>query len=237
MIIGKGMVATGFKTYETNDDFIIFASGVSNSKTINAADYTREFSLLRENIEKYKDKTLVYFSTCSIYDPGEINSAYILHKLKTEEFIRQNTSSFYIFRVSNLVGKSTNQNTVLNFFYFHMKNKINFDLWDNSTRNLIDIDDMFRIVDYILQRKLFCNQIINVANPKSYKVKDIISALETTLGLKANYISIAKGSNFSIDISLIAPIIRQLNLQFGENYLNRLIKKYYTGNDLQNSRI
>lgn len=227
MVIGKGMVATAFKDYQRDDDFVIFASGVSNSKNTNTADYEREFTLLKDTIEKYKGKTLVYFSTCSINDPGEVNSPYIIHKLRTEDFIKQNAVSFYIFRVSNLVGKSVNQNTLLNFFYYHMKNKINFDLWSNSTRNLIDVDDMFRIVDHILQRNLFRNKIINVANPVSYNVKDIIAVLESVLGIKANYIPISKGSYFTIDLSLILPIINDLNIEFGEKYLPDVIKKYY----------
>ena len=221
------MVATRFGSYKRNDDFIIFASGVSNSKNTDQAAYEREMKLLTQTIEANREKTLVYFSTCSIYDPGEADSHYILHKRKTEEYIRENAPHFYIFRVSNLVGKSGNQNTVLNFFYFHMKNKINFDLWNNSTRNLIDTDDMFAITNYILKEKIYSNQIINMANPNSYNVKDIITALEETLNQKANYISIPKGSRFSIDISLILPVIRKLNIQFGDSYLNNLIKKYY----------
>ena len=227
MVIGNGMVAARFDSYKTNNNFIIFASGVSNSKNTDTAAYDRETTLLKETIKIHKEKTLVYFSTCSIYDPGETDSLYIIHKREIEEYIRENAGHFHIFRVSNLVGKSGNQNTVLNFFYYHIQHKINFDLWDNSTRNLIDTDDMFTITDHILKVKLFQNQIINIANPVSYTVKDIIAALEITLDIKANYISISKGSPFSIDISLILPLIRKLNIHFSESYLTDLIKKYY----------
>jgi len=34
MVIGNGMVAKRFESYKTNDQFLIFASGVSNSKNI-----------------------------------------------------------------------------------------------------------------------------------------------------------------------------------------------------------
>lgn len=227
MVIGNGMVAQRFESYKKNDAYIIFASGVSNSKNIDAAAYNRELSLLKTIIDKHSDKTLVYFSTCSLYDPAETNSPYVLHKKEIENIIKQNVPHYYIFRVSNLVGRSANPNTLLNFFYHHMKNKINFDLWSNSSRNLIDTNDMFQITDYILQKKIYPNQVINIANPDSYDVKDIISSLENVLSLKANYISIPKGSHFSIDISLILPIIRELKIQFGKSYLPNLIKKYY----------
>ena len=35
MVIGNGMVAKRFGSYKINDQFLIFASGVSNSKNIN----------------------------------------------------------------------------------------------------------------------------------------------------------------------------------------------------------
>jgi nucleoside-diphosphate-sugar epimerase len=227
MVIGNGMVAKRFESYKANDDFIIFASGVSNSKNTDSAGYNRETDLLINIIEKNKNKTLVYFSTCSLYDPEESASPYVLHKRKIEDFIQKNVANYYIFRVSNLVGKSSNPNTILNFFYYHMTNRINFDLWSNSSRNLIDKDDMYRIVDHLLKNGMYKNQIINIANPESYSVKEIITALETTLGTIANYISISKGSRFSIDISLILPVIRELKIDFSEFYLPHLIKKYY----------
>jgi UDP-2-acetamido-2,6-beta-L-arabino-hexul-4-ose reductase len=227
MVIGNGMVAKSFDAYKTNDGFVIFASGVSNSKNITTEAYTRELTLLLNIIDKYSDKILVYFSTCSLYDPAETESPYVLHKHKIEAIIQQKVASYYIFRVSNLVGESNNPNTILNYFYYHIFKKINFNLWTGSSRNLIDTDDMFRIVDYILQRRIFRNQIINIANPESYNVKDIITALENILNIKANYISIPKGNQFSIDISLTSPVIEELKIDFKETYLNNLLKKYY----------
>ena len=227
MVIGNGMVAKRFESYKTNNEFIIFASGVSNSKNRDVADYDRETLLLADTIAANPEKKLVYFSTCSLYDPAETESLYVFHKRKIETIIRQQVSDYYIFRVSNLVGKSFNQNTLLNFFYYHIIHKINFDLWINSTRNLVDTDDLFFITDYILQNKILSNGIINIANPISYQVTEIVASLETILHQKANSIHIAKGSSFTIDISLILPVIEKLGINFDEAYLNRLLKKYY----------
>lgn len=227
MVIGNGMVAKRFESYKRKDDFIIFASGVSNSKNTDAAAYKRETALLVDTIKKNRNKILVYFSTCSIYDPEENESTYVLHKRAIEIFIQKNVPAYYIFRVSNLVGKSNNHNTILNFFYHHIKHRINFDLWINATRNLIDIDDMYAITDHILQQKIFHNKIINIANPKSYTVKEIITTLESTAGKKANYITMSKGKDFCIDISLLLPLIKKLKLRFGKRYLKSLLNKYY----------
>lgn len=89
------------------------------------------------------------------------------------------------------------------------------------------MDDMFAIADHILQNGTYPNQVVNIANPVSNNVKEIIEALESVLQLKGNYISIPRGHHFEIDISLILPVIETLRIPFGEDYLTNLIKKYY----------
>ena len=227
MVIGNGMIGKRFGSYQKDDRFLIFASGVSNSKTRIDAAYKREINLLKETIDGHKQKILVYFSTCSLYDPEEKHSPYITHKKQVEDIIQSHCKQFYIFRVSNLVGKSNNPNTVLNFFVYHIRHQINFDLWSNASRNLLDIDDMYKVVDHILQKHTDTNEIINIANPESYNVTDIVTAIEELWRKPANYVPIAKGSSFQIDISVISPIIHKLNIQFGKDYLVNLLKKYY----------
>jgi nucleoside-diphosphate-sugar epimerase len=129
--------------------------------------------------------------------------------------------------VSHLAGKSDNQNTILNFFVQHICKGINFDLWRNATRNLIDIDDMYTIANHILQNQLFSNQITNIASPFNYSVDKIVATIEKYSGVKANYTSINKGVAFKIDISAIKSIIQNLQIEFGEDYLDKMIMKYY----------
>jgi NAD dependent epimerase/dehydratase family. len=228
MVIGNGMIGKKFAPYRLNDAFVIFASGVSNSKTIDDSAYQREKELLQSVIQENTDKTLVYFSTCSIYDPDEQTSKYVLHKKNLEALIQKKCNQFHIFRVSNLVGISDNPNTILNFFIQHFKHKINFDLWSNAARNLLDIDDMYRIVDHILQNRLYLCKVLNIASPVTYSVKEIIAAIESLWNIKANYIPIEKGSRFIVDITAITPIIRELGIRFENDYLTILLKKYYS---------
>lgn len=225
MIIGNGLIARKFEAYKNDSTIIIFASGVSNSKNSTEADYQREKDLLEKTMHENKDKILVYFSTCSVYDPEEEGSAYVLHKKEMEKLIQQQ-EAYYIFRVSNLAGKTPNTNTILNYLYFHIRNHNHFYLWENAVRNLIDIDDMYRIADYILQNQLFPGSIINIANPKSYKVTVIVKAIEQHIKLKANFTAVQKGQPFSIDISPILSIIDKLHINFGKSYLPNLLEKY-----------
>src|SRR5471030_2330378 len=111
MVIGNGLVAKSFSEYNNDSKFLIFASGVSNSKSTNQVDYERELNLLKQKVAENGEKTLVYFSTCSINDPAESRSAYVAHKRGVEEYIRAHVEKYVIIRVSNLVGHTTNNNT------------------------------------------------------------------------------------------------------------------------------
>ena len=232
MVVGNGMVAKLFKRYETNDDFLIFASGVSNSKSTDTADYLREFNSLKECVENNTAKTLAYFSTTSVNDPAELASSYVMHKLNLERYIELNTKNHIIFRVSNLVGKSPNKNTVLNFFTRHIIEGVHFNLWVNASRNLIGVDDFYNIADYILRDKSHMNKTINIANPSNYPVKKIIETIELFKHRKADYTPVDKGCSYQIEIEEIKPIIKQLGINFGEGYLEALLNKYYSDNEL-----
>ena len=209
MVIGNGMIATRFNSYSTNEKFVIFASGVSNSATTNSAHFAREDQLLRSVIEKNPDKTLVYFSTCSIYDHSRVQSPYVLHKLKMEETITATQPNFIIFRVSNPIGKTNNRHTVLNFFIQHILEKKPFAVWKYASRNLIDLDDMFSICNYILQHRLFPNQVINIANPVNYPVTTIVETIEEHFHTKGVYKLLQKGNSPLIDTTDIQNLFRK----------------------------
>src|SRR5215813_3214760 len=105
MVIGTGMIGKRFEAYQNDDRFVIFASGVSNSKNRIDAAYNREIQLLKQTIEEQQQKIFVYFSTCSLYDPEEENTPYVAHKKNVEHIVQSSCQRFRIFRVSNLVGR------------------------------------------------------------------------------------------------------------------------------------
>lgn len=220
------MIAQRFNSYSSDENLLIFASGVSDSKSTDFRAYERETNLLERTISEYPDKLLVYFSTCSIYDPAENDSAYVTHKRKMEDLIQMNATAYNVFRVSNVVGKSANPNTVFSFFINHIRNKIPFSVWTNATRNLIDIDDLYCIAHYILENGLLKNKVINVANPQSYYVPEIVTAIENHYGIKGDYTMIMKGSGFEIDNSSIQSVLSEVNVTFDEKYLKKLLDKY-----------
>jgi nucleoside-diphosphate-sugar epimerase len=227
MVIGNGLIAGKFGDYLADEEKIIFASGVSNSKNINSLDFVRETELLKNVLTHHQDKILIYFSTCSIDDNDLNQTPYVHHKLQIEHFIKQNVHNYYLFRVSNVAGFSNNPYTLLNYFVFKILGDQTFDVWKNAYRNIIDIDDMYIIINKILKEQKFLNQTINIANRENYSVPVIIKKIDEHLNKKARYNEVEKGNNFKISISLIEPLIKELEIEFDENYLSRLLKKYY----------
>ena len=92
---------------------------------------------------------------------------------------------------------------------------------------MIDIDDMYKIADDVLKKGVVQNQYINIANTENYTTQEIITAIENLWNTKANYIPIEKGNPFIIDLSAIRPIMKELGIHFGKNYLTNLLRKYY----------
>jgi nucleoside-diphosphate-sugar epimerase len=227
MVIGKGMIAQEFENYRDNDQFIIFASGVSDSTHAPAAAFTREENLLKEAISSSDGRRLVYFSTCSIYDQSMSGSPYVQHKKRMEELIVAKQSDYTIFRLSNPVGKTNNTNTVVNFFIRHIIDKTAFTVWKNASRNIIDIDDMFLVCNDILQTNSFLNEIVTIANPHNYPVPFIVETIEKHFHTKANYTLVAKGDEPHIDISQVSPLFKKFNINFDDNYLLKLLQKYF----------
>lgn len=232
MVVGNGMIAIRFSKYKEDGRFVIFASGVSNSTLNDPDSFEREMHLLKETIQSQPKAQLVYFSTCSIYDPAMKQSPYVLHKLAIEKMIQETHPNHIIFRVSNPIGKTDNRHTILNYFIDHIIKQEPFTVWKYATRNLIDIDDMFAICNFILQEQVYKNQVINIANPVNYSVLSIVHTIEHYFKIKANYTIIDKGSSPLIDTSAIEKILSRLNIEFDDNYLELLLQKYFPVHEL-----
>lgn len=226
MIIGRGMIAKAFSSYSESESILIFASGVSNSLQNNQNEFEREKKLLEESIENNPNFTLVYFGTCSVNDPELSSSPYVNHKKEMEELIKNKCSKYFIFRLSQVVGES-NSPTLINFIVDKVKNKESFNVWKNSTRNLIDVEDVFRIADYLIKNEIFINQITNIASPISLSIFNIVNIIEDFLMVKGNYGIEERGGSYDIDVSKITSYFEKMQTSFNKEYPAFIIKKYY----------
>jgi len=227
MVIGNGMIAKKFNSYQSKEGFVIFASGVSHSADTDAAAFEREKKLLAATIRNSEGKKLVYFGTCGVYDPSMKDSAYDAHKLEIEAYIQQHQDLYTIFRLSNPIGKTTNNDTVVNFFIKHILDQEPFNVWKNASRNIIDIDDMYTVCHEILEKQLFSNSIINIANQHNYTVPYIIESIERHFGVQGKYTWLDKGDAPRIDVSAIKPFFDKFNINFDGHYLQKILQKYF----------
>lgn len=106
MIIGNGDIASAC---EDKYDWIIFASGVSNSREERESEYQREKDLL---LSQDKTKHLVYFGSLSIFYS---DTRYSKHKKEMEELVKKNFKNYTIVRLGN-IDWGDNPHTLINYF-------------------------------------------------------------------------------------------------------------------------
>ncbi len=227
MIIGTGLVASAFAHHAFTDDknTIIFASGVSNSHETNTAEFSRERDLLLKALEH--DKLIFYFSTCSIEDPELQTSAYVVHKTAMEALV-SSTNKYGIFRLPQVVGRTSNPNTLTNYLYRHIKSGTPFHVWTQASRNIIDIDDVASIVNHLHNSKKIHNITVNIACPFSISVLKLVNTFELILKARANYKTVVAGGSYFIDAAVASQAARELGIAFDETYIENLLRKYYS---------
>jgi nucleoside-diphosphate-sugar epimerase len=226
LIIGNGLIANSFKErYKDDDKVLIFASGVSNSNEQSIDEFYREEVLLKEALQSHPSSTFVYFSSCDVLN--EQKRKYFIHKLNMEAIVKKEAKKFNIIRLPQVVGKTTNKNTIINFLINKISSSLEFVVWKNASRNFVGIDDLVSIVDYLITNNIYSNKVTPVASPIQYAVLDVIIILEIFLNKKAIYTIENSVFNLLIDVEPISHIFSELNIQFDEGYLLKLLNKYY----------
>lgn len=221
MVIGNGLLANAFKSYEEDCNIIIFASGVSNSRETRISEFEREQTALMEAITHNPTRLLIYFSTCSIEDQSQSDSLYVKHKLSMESLVQTLCQKYYIFRLPQVVGISASP-TIINFFVDSIINNKAINIHKNATRNLIYVDDVFKIANIIIKKECYLNEIVNIATPYNLKIFEILHILEVLLNKKANYKIVVCGEIQDINIKHL----NELKIQFQENYVENILEKY-----------
>lgn len=225
MIIGNGLIATIFSEYRDNTAVLIFASGVSNSNETNISEFQREKELIKDSLNRFPDSKFVYFSTYSILDESLKERPYSIHKLKMENLIKSHSKDYLICRLTNIVGKGGNKNTVFNFLANSIKNNLEITAWSNATRNFLDIEDLKYIVNELITSNKN-NQLVNIANPNNYKVSDIVKKMESFYRNEMVGEWVEKGVDTKIEISKINSIIGDIDRDFSINYIDYLLERY-----------
>ncbi|MBB6371664.1 NAD(P)-dependent oxidoreductase [Chryseobacterium shigense] len=221
MIIGNGLIANSLRNIDSEDN-LFFASGVSNSLETKNSEFEREFSLVKNTLEKYSESKFIYFSTLSVNDQSKQDSPYILHKLQMENYIKENSGNHLILRVGNIVGKGGNPNTLFNYLRTQITGDHTFNVHSHARRLLIDMDDIHKFLVEICP--YLKNQTINYAFPYYYNLQEIIGAIEKKVNKKAIYNEVNEGDFYQV--SFEDSVNRFFSDVNPEDYIESLVKKY-----------
>jgi nucleoside-diphosphate-sugar epimerase len=230
MIIGNGLLAQAFAPrFTTRDDVLVFASGVSNSRETDPEEFARERRMLDKALAQANEESrkLVYFSTCSISDPDQANTPYVLHKQAQETLVAEHARSYAIFRLPQVVGRIDNPHTLTNYLYQTISSGDVFHVWTKARRNLIDVDDVASIGARLLERADAHNRVTNIACPFPVAILDLVRVFESVMDRRAYYDLIESGGSYDIDVELAMSAAAEAGLVFDDNYIPQLIRKYY----------
>lgn len=226
MIVGNGLVAKAFKNSSYNfENCIIFASGVSDSKLEDKKEFQREFELIKKYIAE--NKKFIYFSSIHILDPSEQNSMYVKHKIKVENFIKNNFQSYIIYRLPIIVGKGGNDKSLFNFLHDSITNKIKMNIFVDSYRYILDVKNLVYLTNKTL---LLRNKVINLVFDKPFNIIEIVKSFEDALNIEAIYDEHPGGDFFKVDNSELRKNIssdNDLKKFVSLDYLREIIYQFY----------
>lgn len=222
MIIGNGLIASGFQSSNTDySNYVIFASGVSNSKETSNEEYNREKQMILKTIHENKGMKIIYFSSVLV---NISKNDYFKHKLDIENTIKTNSDNYIIFRIPQVVGRNGNPKNLVNY----LKNCIinNFEILTNSNieRSLLDVDDLVKIVNYCKDR-ILC-EILTVSGVEKIKVLNMCELIGDILNKKPilKIVDDLEHENWSVKNS---KIIDESIIDIDKStYNHNLLKKY-----------
>lgn len=224
MVVGNGLLGESMNLFIDNDDVLIFASGVSNSKENRVSEYEREFDLLNKFLGT--ERKIIYFSTCSVlYDCLEPTD-YIKHKLQVEDFIKSNFKNFIIFRLPNVVGYTENQHTSFNFFKKNLIDNFEINVEENTTRYFIDVDDIVETLTPIIIDKTQNKKEFNVCFNTKITIINFIKLMSDQLGVIPKINLIKNGCSFDVDNTNFLKLVNKKYKSIDQDYNYNIIKKY-----------
>lgn len=228
MVIGCGAIADRFAAYALQSSCVIYAGSIHNSRVTDSSEIVREEDSIRSALAATDSSTrFVYFSSCSIDDEAQAQSPYVAHKRRMEQLIQTSASNYLIFRLPQILALSDDKNSLVNFLVTAITTGKHFELWQDASRNFIDIDDVYSIAHRLIAEKIYTNCVINIASPFSTAVPDFVGLLEGYFGRSGSYERVSRGGNYSLDTSAIESVIAQLGLNFGPGYLLKAVDKYF----------
>ena len=205
----------------------VYAAGVSNSSCIDQREFDREELRLKTAIAEHRSaEPFIYFGTCSAGGPAAHASRYIMHKIRMEKIVATHPR-YLILRLPQLAGKTQNPHTLLNFIFNRISRSEQFQVWRKARRNIIDVDDVARIGASLATEEHALGGCIDVASPADTAMPDIVELMAKLVEKKAFCDYLDLGDEYPIDVQRIRNVAMRCGVDFGQDYLERVLRKYY----------
>jgi nucleoside-diphosphate-sugar epimerase len=235
-VIGSGMLAHAFvSAAETGPDAIICAAGVADSQTSDVFAFRRERSLLNDLAHRARAQgsILVCFSGAPIYGretgirvetaQATPETPYGRHKLECERLVTESGARYLVLRLPNVVGPGGHPHQLIPSLVAQVLSG-SVVTKTGATRDLLDVDDLVRIVAALLRRGV-CNSILNVASGVSTPISRLVEVIAETLGTSPSVLSTAGGGSQEFSIAEVRGLLPKYP-RFGPDYpINVLVRR------------
>jgi|APSaa5957512535_1039671.scaffolds.fasta_scaffold56279_2 hypothetical protein len=223
VVIGSGLLAKGFyKSLSTN--VVFFCSGVSNSKEVAVSEFKRERRLLIDTIDKLKDRNIliVYFSSAV---SNQVHTKYTMHKRNMEKILSVKAKSYLLIKLPQVVGVTMND-TLVSFFIKEILASHRLYIQKDAERNLIDVEDVVRIVDIIIAKNIR-NKAVSIGSKFNISPLQVLKFISNYFTQKnIIYELVDGGHKQKVEMTFIEGCLDSSDVIFGDKYAELVIKKY-----------
>ena len=199
---------------------------VSDSLETSETAFGRERELLARTRREHPDALVVYFGTCSVDDPDRAPTPYVAHKLRMESMLEEAGQPWLVLRVPLAIGPAHGGRTLAPYLYDRVRRGERFQVWQHATRYPVDVADVLRIGSRFIADHGLRHRRINIAL-RAYPVLDFVRVMESIVGRPAVYDLVPKGRHYAIHCPELAALASELQLDYSEAYLERVLRKYF----------
>lgn len=229
-IIGNGFIAKNLLKIDKfikKSNYLIYCAGISNSKVFSRFELKRELNSFNKFSKKNYNRKLIYISTADIKNNLKKKDLYIKNKILIEKIIKRRFKKYIILRLPQIIGYSSNKNTLINYFYNNIKKNKKIIINLGVERNILDIEDVAKVLRIILFNNTN-NQVITLSNKYSVKPIEIVNIFEKKLKKKAKitYVKTTK-QKWLIKNAYSLKLFNKAKVRFDKDYLLKKINKYY----------
>ena len=230
-IIGNGFIGRNvnkLRKYIIKSGYTIYTAGISNSNTNSKKELRKEIRLFKIFSKENNSKKLIFISTADVSNNLKRNNLYIINKVKIENIIRKEFNDYIIFRLPQIIGNSKNKKTLINYFYRNIKKNKTIDVLSGVKRNILDIDDVIKVLKIIIFEKKLIKRTITLSNKYFVQPIDIVKIFEKKLNkvAKIRFKRVSK-ENWNLENDMSKKLFNKAKVKFDKNYLIKKINKYF----------